>query len=195
MAGASTDWEAGGMNRESVQRRGGSAAGSVAGGLMSPGSREGLAVRELQGQLRDLLCLAVVGDHVRWVLAGDGCEALADWLAESTAVWRSWADEVAKHLVKLGVAPDGCVRSLAKDIPIQWVPDGWLGSDDARRLIADRLGTIVEWARYRRSQATAPDTVRLLEAVCVGLEAQAHAWSEVAVARSAFERVQKIAGA
>jgi hypothetical protein len=24
---------------------------------------------ELQGELRDLLCLAVVGDHVRWVLA------------------------------------------------------------------------------------------------------------------------------
>lgn len=152
---------------------------------MSPGSREGMAVRELQGLLRDLLCLAVVGDHVRWVLAGDGCEALADWLGEATAEWRSRADEVAKHLVKLGVAPDGCVRSLAKDIPIQWVPDGWLGRDDARRLIADRLRTIAEWARYRRSQATAPDTVRLLEAVCVGLEAQAHAWSEVAVASSA----------
>ena len=26
-----------------------------------------LATGELQDQLRDLLCLAVVGDHVRWV--------------------------------------------------------------------------------------------------------------------------------
>jgi DNA-binding ferritin-like protein len=161
--------------------------------MMSPGSREGLAVRELQGQLRDLLCLAVVGDHVRWVLAGDGCEALADWLAETTAVWRSWADEVAKHLVKLGVAPDGCVRSLAEDIPIQWVPDGWLGRDDARRLIADRLRTIGEWARYRRSQATAPDTVRLLDALCVGLDAHAHVWSGMAVGKSALERPQTAA--
>ena len=152
---------------------------------MGPGSREGLAARELQGLLRDLLCLVVVGDHVRWVLAGDGCEALADWLSEATAEWRSRADEVAKHLVKLGVAPDGCVRSLAKDIPIQWVPDGWLGRDDARRLIADRLRAITEWTRYRRSRATAPETVRLLEAVCVGLEAHAHAWSETAVASSA----------
>ena len=73
------------------------------------------------------------------------------------------------------------VRSLAKDIPIQWVPNGWLGRDDARRLIADRLRTIAEWTRYRRSQATARETVRLLDAVCVGLEAQARAWSETAV--------------
>jgi hypothetical protein len=38
---------------------------------MAAGSHERLAVRELQGQLRDLLTLAVVGDHVRWVLTGD----------------------------------------------------------------------------------------------------------------------------
>jgi len=159
---------------------------------MTAGSHEGLAVRELQGQLRDLLSLAVVGDHVRWVLAGDGSEELADWLAEATAEWRSWADEVATHLVTLGVAPDGRVRSLAKDIPIRWVPDGWLGRADARRLVADRLGTSAEWARYRRSQSTAPDTVRLFDAICVGLDAQAHAWSQIAVGRSAPERVRKM---
>jgi DNA-binding ferritin-like protein len=156
---------------------------------MTVGSQEGLAVRELQGQLRDLLSLAVVGDHVRWVLAGDASEELADWLAEATAEWRSWADQIAKHLVTLGVAPDGRVRSSAKDIPIRWVPDGWLGRADARRLVADRLGTSAEWARYRRSRATAPDTVRLFDAICVGLDAQARAWSQIAVGNSAPERV------
>ncbi len=148
---------------------------------MTAGSHEGLAVRELQGQLRDLLCLAVLGDHIRWVLTDDDSEELADWLSEATAEWRSWADQVAKHLATLGVAPDGRVRSLAKDIPIQWVADGWLDGDDAHRLVADRLRAIAEWTGYRRSQATAPETVRLLEAVCVGLEAQAHAWSQMAV--------------
>ena len=159
---------------------------------MTAGPHEGLAVRELQGQLRDLLSLAVVGDHVRWVLAGDGSEELADWLAEATAEWRSWADQVAKHLVTLGVAPDGRVRSLAKDIPIRWVPDGWLGRADARRLVADRLDTSAEWARYRRSQATAPDTVQLFDAICVGLDAQAQAWSRITVGKSAPERVHKM---
>jgi DNA-binding ferritin-like protein len=159
---------------------------------MTVGSQEGLAVRELQGQLRDLLSLAVVGDHVRWVLAGDESEELADWLAEATAEWRSWADQIAKHLVTLGVAPDGRVRSSAKDIPIRWVPDGWLGRADARRLVADRLGTSAEWARYRRSKATAPESVRLLDAICAGFDAQAHAWSQIAVGKSAHERVQKM---
>ena len=154
-------------------------------GPMTAGSHERLAVRELQGQLRDLLTLAVVGDQVRWVLAGDEAEEFAEWLVEATADWRSWADDVAKHLATLGVAPDARVRSLAKDIPIQWVPDGWLGGDDAHRLIADRLRTIAEWARYRCLQAAAPDTARLFEAVCVGLETQAHEWSEMAVTRPA----------
>jgi starvation-inducible DNA-binding protein len=152
---------------------------------MTPGFRKELAVRELQGQLRDLQCLALVADHVRWVLEGDESEELADWLAEATALWRSWADQVATHLVMLGVPPDGRVRSLANDIPIQWVPEGWLGCEDARRLVANRLDTIAEWAQYRRSQATTPETVGLLDAICVGLEAQAHAWSELAVASSA----------
>jgi hypothetical protein len=34
-------------------------------------------IEELQCQLRDLLCLAVVGDHIRWVLAGDETTELA----------------------------------------------------------------------------------------------------------------------
>ncbi len=155
---------------------------------MTAGSREGLAVREIQGQLRDLLCLAVVGDHVRWVLTGDESEELADWLAEATAEWRSWADQVAKRLVALGVAPDGRVRSLAKDIPLQWVPDGWLGCDEARRVVADRLGTIAEWSTYRRSQATAPETVELFESLCEGLDSQARAWSATPVAKPALAR-------
>jgi starvation-inducible DNA-binding protein len=72
---------------------------------------------ELQGELRDLLCLAVVGDHVRWVLVGEERVELAQWLADSVGQWRLWADQVAIRLVGLGAAPDGRVRSLAKDVP------------------------------------------------------------------------------
>lgn len=73
----------------------------------------------------------------------------------------------------LGVAPDARVRSLAKDIPWNWVPPGWLSLDEARRLLAGRLSIVCEGARHRRSQAISPDTVRLLDAVCSGLEEQA----------------------
>jgi hypothetical protein len=124
---------------------------------------------ELQLQLRDLICLAVVGDHVRWVLTDD--DELGNWLAEAAGEWRGWAEQVATQLVAAGVAPDGRVRSLAKDIPLNWVPEGWLSGGDAQRLIAERLALVAEWARYRHSQAKGA-AAELLDLVASGLEAQ-----------------------
>jgi hypothetical protein len=135
----------------------------------------GLAVEELQEELRDLLSLAVVGDHVRWVLVGDEAVELDEWLADAIPQWRALADQVARHLATLGVAPDGRLRSLAKDIALHWVPEGWLRSDEADRLLADRLGALAGWACYRQSQATKPETVQILDAVCSTLDLQAHA--------------------
>jgi starvation-inducible DNA-binding protein len=152
---------------------------------------QGVAAGELQRELRDLLCLAVVGDHVRWVVTGDEAAELAEWLADAIAQWRAWADQVARLLVPLGVPPDGRVRSLAKDIPLNWVPDGWLRGDDARRLVADRLRTAAGWARHRRSQAVDADIVQLLDAVCAGLEAQARSQKDVARADAAGDRLDR----
>jgi hypothetical protein len=127
---------------------------------------------ELQRQLRDLICLAVVGAHVRWVLRDD--DEFSDWLAEAIGTWRLWADQVATQLVAAGIAPDGRIRSLVKDLPLNWVPDGWLSSDDARGLIAERLALVAEWARYRQVHATSAD-VELFDLVAAGLEGQFHA--------------------
>ena len=123
---------------------------------------------ELQRQLRDLLCLAVVGDHVRWVLIDDDGE-LAEWLAGAVPEWRGLADQVAQQLVALGVAPDGRVRSLAEDIAFNWVPDGWLHGEEAERLLAGRMHMLASWARLR-SQATDRGTADLLESVAARLE-------------------------
>jgi starvation-inducible DNA-binding protein len=128
---------------------------------------------DLQGELRDLLSLAVVGDHVRWVVTGEGAAELAEWLAGATSQWRAWADQLAKHLVALGVAPDARLRSVAKDIPVHWVPEGWLRPHDAAQLVVERLGSLAGWARYRQSQALDPETVRLLDTISSGLEAHA----------------------
>jgi hypothetical protein len=114
-----------------------------------------------------------VGDHVRWVLRDDD-ELFGDWLAEAIDKWRLWADRVAAQLVAAGIAPDGRIRSLVKDLPLNWVPDGWLSSDDARGLIAERLALVAEWARYRQLHATSAD-VELFDLVAAGLEAQLHA--------------------
>jgi hypothetical protein len=135
---------------------------------------------ELQRQLRDLICLAVAGDHVRWVLPRD--DDLGAWLADAAGQWRRWADEVATQLAASGVAPDGRVRSLVKDIPLNWVPDGWLSADEARRLIAARLAIVAGRARYRHSQAEGADA-EVLAVVATGLEAQLRAQREAADAR------------
>jgi hypothetical protein len=138
----------------------------------------GVAEDELQQQLRDLLCLAVVGDHVRWVLTDDRDAELARWLAVASGRWRDWADQVAGALVVSGVAPDGRVRSLAEDIPLNWVPDGWLAADAGRRLIAERLQTVSGWADNRRSQASGA-RAEILDAVCAGFAVQLQALHEM----------------
>lgn len=127
---------------------------------------------ELQEELRDLLSIAVVGDHVQWVVAGGEVAGLVQWLADSVVQWRVWADQVATRLVGLGVAPDGRVRSLAKDVPFNWVPDGWLRLDEARQLVDERLSEVARRAQARCSQVSDPETSRLLDVVCSGLEAQ-----------------------
>lgn len=138
---------------------------------MSTGVDRSRGEDELQGELRDLLCLAVFGDHVRWVLTGDDAAELAGWLGGAIAEWRAWADQAAKQLAASGVPPDGRVRSLAKDIPLNWVPDGWLAADEGRRLVAGRLATVAEWACYRRSQA-AGASAEVLDVICSGLQTQ-----------------------
>jgi starvation-inducible DNA-binding protein len=142
---------------------------------------------ELHGQLRDLLSLALVGDHVRWVLVGDEAPELGHWLADAVPQWRGLADRVARRLVTIGVAPDGRVRSLAKDISLHWVPDGWLPDDEARRLVADRLRVLAGWACYRLAEATDPETANLLDDVCSTLRAQAKALTDLTKAYSAHD--------
>lgn len=136
---------------------------------MSTRSEQALAAERLQDELVDLLSLAIAGDHVRWVLLDDEAPELADWLAEAVPRWRAMADRVAKHLVTLGVAPDGRLRTLATDIPVHWVPEGWLHADEARRLVDHRRASLAEWARYRRSQVTDSEIAELLDAASSSL--------------------------
>jgi starvation-inducible DNA-binding protein len=138
-----------------------------------------VAEDELQRQLRDLLCLAVVADHVRWVLTDDRDAELAGWLAVASGTWRDWADQVARQLVVSGVAPDGRVRSLAKDLPLNWVPEGWLAAEAGRRLIAERLRTVSGWANNRRSQASGT-RAEVLDVVCAGFTVQLHVLHDMA---------------
>jgi starvation-inducible DNA-binding protein len=135
---------------------------------------------ELQDEMRELLSLAVLGDHVRWVLVDDA--ELADWLAEAVPKWRAWAGEAARRLVTIGIPPDGRLRSLVRDLSSNWVPDGWLEPAEARGLVDHRVRVAAARARHRQSQASDLALVDLFDRLCTGLEEQVRARSAVAVA-------------
>ena len=96
----------------------------------------------------------------------------AHWLVDAGVQWREWAEQVAKRLITLGVAPDGRVRSLAKDLPINWVPDGWLQLDEAQQLIGERINKLAGWAFDRQSLTTDAESLQLLSGLSSGLETQ-----------------------
>jgi hypothetical protein len=62
---------------------------------MAKRSEQAATADELQEELRDLLSLAVVGDHVRWVLVGDEVSGMAQWLANAAGQWREYAEQVS----------------------------------------------------------------------------------------------------
>lgn len=142
---------------------------------MSGRSAHTVPTKGVQEELRDLLRLAVVGDHVRWVLKGEGSAELVAWLGEAVSQWRAWAEVLAERMVTADVAPDGRVKTLARDITRQWVPPGWLTVGDACDLLVMRLSELIEWTRVRPPLTAAEEDQRWLAEVCSGLEAQLRA--------------------
>ena len=126
----------------------------------------------LQEVLRDLLRLAVVGDHVRWVVVGEGRSEFANWLREAVPQWRDWAEQLAAHMTRLDIAPDGRVKTLARDITRQWVPAGWLTTAEARGLLAPRVDELIKWVEARRLMVTGGDDTSSLAELESGLRAQ-----------------------
>jgi hypothetical protein len=55
------------------------------------------------------------------------------------------------------------------DIPLNWVPDGWLPAGAAKQLLAERLHVVASFAEQRRAQASDAATGRLFEVVRVGV--------------------------
>lgn len=109
--------------------------------------------------------------------SGDDTTAVAAWLAAATLDWRASANVVARRIADNGTAPDARVRALARDIPLNWVPDGWLSAAEAAHLMRDRLATVTAWAEARRSDSTVRKDQQLLGDLHTNLEAQLEALS------------------
>lgn len=130
---------------------------------------------DVQEELRNLLRLAVVGGHVRWVLKGEGSSDLAAWLWEAVSQWRAWAEVLAERMVQVDVVPDGRVKTLARDITRQWVPPGWLSVGDARNLLVIRLSELIERTKVCGALTAADEDRSQLADLESGLEVQRRA--------------------
>ncbi len=82
---------------------------------------------------------------------------------------------LAQDMTRLDIAPDGRVKTLARDITRQWVPLGWLTTPEARSLLTPRVDELIKWTQEQRSPATADDDTSSLAEIESGLRAQLRA--------------------
>lgn len=140
------------------------------------GSSASIAATEgLQEVFRDLLRLAVVGDHARRAIRGEGSSEVAEWLRVAVPQWRDWAEVLARHMTNVDIAPDGRVKTLARDITRQWIPAGWLTVRDATNLLATRLTELVMWTHALQSTTAGSEEACSLAEIESGSRAQLRA--------------------
>ena len=141
-----------------------------------PGRLDKSVGDDLQEELRDLLCLAVVGDHVRWVLNGErryGIRAVRLVDAGLTMAGMGRPGRTAANNAGCpsrwsgALTGKGCSNELG---PRRMAP-----TQRGQRLMGDRVNKLAGWALDRRSRTADPETLQLLSVPSSGLETQAAA--------------------
>lgn len=137
----------------------------------APLSKEVIALQET---FVDLLYMTVETEHARWMLRSDDFSILTIILDGLAVEWRRWSEEVAEHLIAIGVAPDGRVDTLASSRYHNPVPQGWRKPDAVLTGLLQELGMRAEWCRSRTRDAadSVPESVVLLERIADSLAAQ-----------------------
>ena len=113
----------------------------------------------LQGQLIDLIELALLGKHLHWNLTGPGFQELHEHLDTLVAEWQERSDVTAERARALGVAPDGQVRPVAAGSQLTEVEPGEIRTDGVIRTLSGALEQTITRARERMEQAAEYDAV------------------------------------
>jgi len=129
----------------------------------------------LQSTLADLADLTLQIQHLRWNLDDDDL-ALRSKLDDFDALVRASADAVASGLRALGVAPDGRVGTIYRDLLFDPLPPGPFSGPGAVGALARRLTQFGSRIRESIDVLTEADdeSSRLLEAISV----EFFAWAE-----------------
>jgi starvation-inducible DNA-binding protein len=113
----------------------------------------------LQGQLIDLIDLALLGKHLHWNLTGPDFQELHEQLDELVAQWQERSDATAERGRALGVVPDGQARTVAAHSQLAEVPAGEIRTDAVISTLLDVLDETITRARERMEQAAEYDSV------------------------------------
>jgi starvation-inducible DNA-binding protein len=113
----------------------------------------------LQGQLIDLIELALLGKHLHWNLTGPDFQELHEHLDELVAQWQERADETAERGRALGIVPDGQARTVGEHSQLAAVPAGEIRTDAVIRTLLEALDDTITRARERMDQSAEYDAV------------------------------------
>jgi starvation-inducible DNA-binding protein len=113
----------------------------------------------LQGQLAELIELALLGKHLHWNLTGPDFQELHEHLDELVAQWQERADETAERGRALGIVPDGQAVTVAEHSRIAPVPAGEIRTDVVTATLLEVLDESITRARERMEQSAEYDAV------------------------------------
>ena len=113
----------------------------------------------LQGQLEELIELALLGKHLHWNLTGPDFQELHEHLDELVAQWQERADETAERGRALGIVPDGQVATVAEHSRIAALPAGEIRTDAVIATLLEVLDEAITRARERMEQSAEYDAV------------------------------------
>jgi starvation-inducible DNA-binding protein len=113
----------------------------------------------LQGQLIDLIDLALLGKHLHWNLTGPTFGALHQQLDVLVSEWQERSDATAERARALGVAPDGQARTVAALSQLAGVEPGEIRTEAVIATLIGALGETITRAREQMEQAAEYDAV------------------------------------
>lgn len=113
----------------------------------------------LQGQLIDLIDLALLGKHLHWNLTGPDFARTHEQLDEMVAQWQERSDAAAERGRALGVCPDGQAATVAAQSVLASVEPGEIRTDVVVATLLGALDEAITRARERMEQAGEYDAV------------------------------------
>lgn len=108
-----------------------------------------IVAEALQGELVDLVDLALVAKQVHWNVVGPRFRSVHLQLDEVVTTAREYSDTVAERASALGISPDGRAASVSATSSIGTVKEGWLKDDDAVATMVAGLSAVITKSRER----------------------------------------------